>query len=129
MRQKLQRLKNLNGFIAAYVVDAEAGATLAGEGGCPRLEQMATESSKALVTRGDMNQRLGLPDAIEDVLITLDSQYYLQRPVRSRGTIVVSLFLDRLQANLALGRYELSLVENSFDREPAALTPVGAAEA
>ncbi len=58
---------------------------------------------------------LGISDAIEDVLITLTSQYHLIRPLESNPTLFLYVALDRSKANLAMARHELKSFERTLD--------------
>jgi len=58
---------------------------------------------------------LGLKDKIEDVLITLTSQYHLIRPLTdaSGKGLFIYLVLDKEKANLAMARFKLASIEKS----------------
>lgn len=59
---------------------------------------------------------LSIDDVIEDILITLGSQYHLIRPLASsHGSLFLYLALDRSRANLALARHGLKRIETSLD--------------
>jgi hypothetical protein len=60
-------------------------------------------------------QALKLDDTIEDILITLGTQYHLIRLLSStRGSLFLYLALDRGRANLALARHVLKQVEGDL---------------
>jgi len=63
-------------------------------------------------------EMLGLPDSIEDILITLDSQYHLIRLLRARRTgdaLFLYLALSKSRANLGLARHQLRKIEGDLD--------------
>ncbi|HEY0697838.1 MAG TPA: hypothetical protein VGD43_08510, partial [Micromonospora sp.] len=62
-------------------------------------------------------EMLKLNDEIEDILITLASQYHLIRPVTSRSGkgLFLYLMLSRSRGNLALARHQLRVVEESLE--------------
>jgi hypothetical protein len=55
-------------------------------------------------------------DTIEDMLISLGTQYHLIRPLASNREIFVYTALERSRANLALARLELKKLEGSIKR-------------
>ena len=57
---------------------------------------------------------LGLNDAIEDILITLGSQYHIIRPVAKNEGLFMYLVLDKAKSNLALARRNCQQVETSL---------------
>jgi hypothetical protein len=61
-------------------------------------------------------QKLGLREAIDDILITLDTQYHLIRPIRGVADekLFFYLVLNRAQANLAMARRDLRVIERDF---------------
>jgi hypothetical protein len=49
-------------------------------------------------------EALGLDDTIDDILITLSTQYHIIRPLEQSPEIFLYLVLDSKKANLALAR-------------------------
>lgn len=59
---------------------------------------------------------LKLNESIEDILISLDTQYHLIRPLGSRGGRGLFLYLamSKTRANLGLARYHLRRIEEEL---------------
>jgi hypothetical protein len=65
----------------------------------------------------DVMQKLGLRgEVIEDILITLGSQYHLIRPIQGNPDDKLFLYvaLNKAQANLAMARRDLKVIEQQF---------------
>ena len=54
---------------------------------------------------------LHLQDTIEDILITVGSQYHLTRLVGGHDGLFLYLVLNRSRANLGMARFRLASVE------------------
>jgi predicted regulator of Ras-like GTPase activity (Roadblock/LC7/MglB family) len=114
IRASVERAAKINGCMGAALVDYESGMCL-GTSGNPGfdLELAAAGNAEVVRAKKQIRDRLGLRDTIEDLLITLASQYHVIRMVgRSMFFYVV---LDRQKANLALARKELEAVEKQLD--------------
>ncbi|WP_213547011.1 hypothetical protein [Vannielia litorea] len=59
-------------------------------------------------------QALGLDDHIEDILITLGTQYHLIRPLESNPAVFVNVAVDRKSANLGMARLTVKNVEGKL---------------
>ena len=106
---------NVDGAIAAAVVDYSSGMLLAG-GGSPAvdLEVAAAGNTEVMSAKMKTMKMLGLNDNIEDILITLGKQYHLLRPlVKHEGLFLYSV-LDKSKSNLALARRSLVETERNL---------------
>ena len=76
----------IEGAIGTALVDVKDGLTLATAGGGDRLNLEVAGAGNVDVVRAKMRvmEQLGLGDNIEDILITLESQYHLIRPLNAR---------------------------------------------
>lgn len=106
----LQKLVNglltLDGAIAAAIVDFESGMLLAhgNQQNNFDLEVVAARGSDVIRAKKKTIKMLQMNDEIHDILITLDTQYHLMCPCKSRENMFLYLAIDRKTANLSLSR-------------------------
>ena len=114
----LDMAANIKGAFAVAIVDYDSGMTLGSRGGSPEfdLDVAAPGNSDVVRTKLEVMQKLGLRETIEDILITLDSQYHLIRPIHGNSDekLFFYLVLNRAQANLAMARRDLKMIEQQF---------------
>ncbi|KJF23744.1 MULTISPECIES: hypothetical protein [Rhodococcus] len=106
----LGELMRIDGATGAAVVDADSGMVL-GMAGNPSfsLEYAGAGNSEVVRAKLRTMSNLGITDTLEDILITLTTQYHLIRVIETPGmsTLFVYLVLERTRANLALARHKL----------------------
>ena len=115
----LDMAANIKGAFAVAVVDYESGMTLGSRGGSAEfdLDVAAPGNSEVMRAKLDVMQKLGLRnEGIEDILITLGSQYHLIRPIQGAPDekLFLYLALNKAQANLAMARRDLRVIEQEF---------------
>lgn len=112
----LTPLTDIDGFIGAALVDSDSGLVLGTEGGGPLdMEMAAAGNTEVVRAKRKTMHSLGLKDKIEDVLISLNRQYHLIRPLDSNDAIFVYIALDRKQANLGMARLQVKKFEKALD--------------
>ncbi len=116
VKATLKSLESVDGFIAAAIVDAASGMTLGITGGNDKFDIEVAAAMNTEVVKAKMNaaDKLKLDDSIEDILITLSSQYHIIRPMRSRPTVFFYLALTRDKSNLAMARMNLRDAESQI---------------
>lgn len=115
VNETLEQLTQLNGYVGACVVDSDSGMMLgANGGGAMDLEVAAAGNTEVVRAKRQTMKSLQITEQIEDILITLGSQYHLIRPVGSDLGLFIYLVLDKERSNLAMGRHALSKVEKTL---------------
>jgi len=115
----LKDAMSIEGAIGVALVDYSSGMTLGIAGGSPELDLGMAAAGNTDVVRAKMRtlEMLKIEDSIEDILITLDTQYHLIRPLGSRAGkgLFIYLALNKSRANLGLARHQLRLIETSIE--------------
>ena len=115
LKDSMDRLQEIDGFIGAAVVDSNSGMMLGSLGGGPiNLEVAAAGNTEVVRSKTRVMSQLKLNDSIEDILITLGRQYHLIRPLSSNDALFIYVVLDKSKANLAMARYQLSAIEKEL---------------
>lgn len=109
----IQELLSIEGATGAAVVDISSGMALA-SGGNPGFDLSVAAAGNSNVVRAKLRtiKDINLRGEIEDIMITLESQYHLINVLNTEETsgLFVYLVLDRNTANLALARHKLNTV-------------------
>ncbi|CAL9347184.1 hypothetical protein C1708_02295 [Streptomyces sp. DH-12] len=112
-------LSSIDGATAAALVDYTSGMALGTLGGGKELNLEVAAAGNTDVVRSKLRtmELLGLKEEIEDILITLNSQYHLIRLLKGRGGngLFLYLVLDSNRANLAMARHQLRRIENELE--------------
>lgn len=110
---------SIEGVIGTALVDYTSGMALGTLGGGKDLDLSVAAAGNTDVVRAKLRtmEMLGLKDEIEDILISLGSQYHLIRLIRGRNNngLFLYLALDKSRANLAMARHQLKRIEASLD--------------
>lgn len=113
--QTLSGAMNIDGAIAAALVDWESGLTLgtAGGGNGFNIDLAAAGNTNVVKAKMNVMKDLKLKGGVEDVLITLTDQYHIIRTL-SGSHMFLYLALRRDGANLGLARHQLSALEKDL---------------
>ena len=118
VQNSLRKVMGIDGAIGVALVDVSDGLTLATAGGGRGLDLEVAGAGNVSVVRAKMKvmEQLGLEDRIEDILITLGSQYHLIRPLERNSTgLFLYVALDRERGNLGMARHQLKAIESELE--------------
>jgi hypothetical protein len=115
LKQALSEAMAIQGAMAVALVDINSGMVLdkAG-GGALDLDVAGEGNSEVVRAKLRVKEQLGIRDDIEDILITLTSQYHLIRTLSSDANVFIYLVLNRATANLAMARRSLAQVDSGL---------------
>ncbi|MBT0769601.1 hypothetical protein KIH74_11755 [Kineosporia sp. J2-2] len=115
----LKEAMQIDGAIGAALVDYTSGMTLGQAGGNNALNLEVAAAGNTEIVRAKMRtmESLRLRESIEDILITLDTQYHLIRLIAGpQGNgLFLYMALDKRRANLALARHKLANLERTIE--------------
>ncbi|MDF3293059.1 MULTISPECIES: hypothetical protein [Streptomyces] len=112
-------MTSIEGAIGVALVDYTSGMALGTIGGGKDLDLTVAAAGNTDVVRAKVRtmEMLGLKDEIEDILITLGTQYHLIRLLNKRQGqgMFLYLALDKARANLAMARHQLKGYEGELE--------------
>ena len=115
----LKDAMQIQGAVGVALVDQGSGMTLGVAGGSRDFDMAVAGAANTEVLRAKLRtmDMLGLPDGLEDILVTMSGQYHLIRPLagQSGAGLFLYLALDKDRANLALARHQLKRIEERLD--------------
>ena len=114
LAQSLEDLMQIDGAMAAAVVDSNSGMVLGKAGGGVDLDVAGAGNTEVVRAKMKTMKSLGLKDGIEDILITLGKQYHIIRPMTANEGVFFYLVLDKSRSNLALARRKTMDVEKEL---------------
>lgn len=116
VNEVLDKCMTIEGAFAVALVDFESGMTLGTRNTNSAFDIDVAASGNTQVVRSKFNvmQSLKLDGGIEDILISLDTQYHLIRPLGSIGNLFLYLAIDRKRGNLGMARHQLTAYEKEL---------------
>ncbi|OBA53247.1 hypothetical protein A5780_26865 [Nocardia sp. 852002-20019_SCH5090214] len=115
----LKEMMAIDCALGASVVDYNSGMSLGMLGSSKALDLQVAGAGNTEVVRAKLRtiEQLGLNEEIEDILISLSTQYHIIRPMTGRTSkgLFLYLALDRGRANLAPARHRLRGIEEELE--------------
>ena len=104
INKTLEETMKIDGAIGAAIADWDSGMCLGTAGGGTRLNIEVAAAGNCQVVKAKMAtmSELGIKGAIQDILITLDDQIHLIRPLRRSENLFLYVAIDKAKGNLAL---------------------------
>ena len=116
VKETLGKVMQLDGAVGACIVDSNSGMMLGAEGGAGpiNLEVAAAGNTEVVRAKRKTMKALNLRDNIEDILITLHTQYHIIRPLSTNDALFIYVVLDKQKGNLAMSRHLLAQAEKEL---------------
>ncbi|NUU24775.1 MAG: hypothetical protein HOV68_25215 [Streptomycetaceae bacterium] len=114
-----EAMTSIEGALGVALVDYDSGMALGTLGGGKDLDLTVAAAGNTDVVRAKARtmEMLGIKEEIEDILITLGTQYHMIRLLKGRGKsgLFLYLALDKARANLAMARHQLKRIEADME--------------
>ena len=117
IKQAIQDILDIDGAFACAIVDYESGMALGSHTTQPAFNVEVAAAGNTEVVRAKMRvkKELGMGDqGVDDVLITLEKQYHVIRPLKTIPNLFIYAAFDKEKANLALARTKIKQVESQL---------------
>lgn len=108
IQESLDSLMSLQGALCAALVDSGSGMILGQSGAGINMDIAAAGATEAVRAKLATMSSLGLTDTIDDMIITLSSQYHVVRPLTRDPKVFLYVIVDKAQSNLAMARYKVT---------------------
>lgn len=112
----LNEAMKIDGALGVALVDSQSGMALATAGNPDGLDLAVAAAGNSNVVQAKLRtmRDLGLNQKLEDILITLETQYHIIRTFSRKDGIFLYLVLDKSKANLAMARFKLAGIERQL---------------
>lgn len=116
INKTIEEAMKIDGAIGVALADYESGLCLGTGGGGSRLNIEVAAAGNCSVVKAKINtmQELGIRGGIHDILITLDDQIHLIRPLKKYDNLFVYLAVDKAKGNLGMARHRLQKIESDL---------------
>ena len=114
IQDSLANIMTIDGCVAAALVDANSGLVLGKAGSGIDLDLAGAGNTEVVRAKMKTMKSLKLNESIEDILITLGTQYHILRPMKNKEGLFLYVVLLKDRANLALARMKTADVEKDL---------------
>lgn len=116
VNEVLDSCMTIEGAFAVALVDFESGLTLGTR--CTRntfdIEVAASGNTQVVRAKMSVMKNLKIEGSIDDILISLQTQYHLIRPLTTMRNLFMYLAIDRQRGNLGMARHMLTTFERDL---------------
>ena len=112
--ETLATLMAIDGAMGCFIADYSSGMVLAKAGAGVNLDVAAAGNTEVIRAKMKTMVALGIREAIEDILITLGTQYHIIRPMAAKQGLFLYIVLDKSKSNLAMARFKLLDAEKAL---------------
>ena len=112
IEKTLKSAMEINGCVGVALADWQSGMTLGTAGTGLNMEVAAAGNTDVVRAKMAVMSELGITGGIEDILITLSSQYHIIMPTST--TLFMYAAIDRKTGNLGLARHQLRALVNDL---------------
>ena len=102
-----QLISDVDGAMVALLGDSDSGMLLASAGTGLDVEIAAAGTTETM-------RALKLDAELEDILVTLSTQYHIIRPLTANNSVFIYLAVDRAKSNLAMARLAVKSAEGKI---------------
>jgi len=115
IKESLDTIMSIDGAVGAAIVEYQSGMTLGTiGGGAIDMELAGAGNTEVVRAKKSIIDQLAIDEHIEDILISLNSQYHLIRLFHENDNIFTYVALDKEKSNLALARMQLESVDKGL---------------
>ncbi len=111
LKESLDSLMELAGAKCAALVDSASGLVIGQSGSSANMDVAAAGNTEVVRAQLKLMEALGQTDSIDDILITLTTQYDILRILEAHPSMFIYLTMDKSKSNLALARYKVAECE------------------
>lgn len=117
MKQALEMLTEIPGFIAAAIVDSNNGMIFVSEVREDfAIEMAAAANTEVVKAKLRAMKEIGLGnDYIDDILITLGTQYHIIRPLKINPSIFIYIAVSNKSVNIGMVKAKMQKAEESIE--------------
>lgn len=112
--ESLATLMTIDGALGCFIADYTSGMVLAKAGAGVNLDIAAAGNTEVIKAKMKTMVALGIRESIEDILITLGTQYHIIRPLAAKQGLFLYIVLDKAKSNLAMARFKLLDAEKAL---------------